>query len=121
MNPGGEPTPIERALPELHLAAVAQQFRLEKFLKKEKARREKYFRLIERTTAMFTDAYGYPPPDRDLRDVVAIALTKDRTFLAFVINASGGNQAITATGGDDLVHAGAGAILCEYLTVNGKI
>lgn len=66
------------------------------------------------------EAIGYSPPDSDLRDVVIMALTKDRSFLAFVIDNGGTGQVSTESGGADAVRAGAGAILCGYLEENGK-
>lgn len=119
MSPDGTPSPIDRALPETHLAALAHNFQLEKFIQKPKERREKYFRLIAKTNDSLMEALGYPPPDLDLRDIVIMALAKDRSFLAFVINNGGSAQVSTESGGDDAVRAGAGAILCDYLRENG--
>jgi len=116
----GGPSAIERALPELHLAALAESFQLEKFIQKPKERREKYFGLISRTLDSLMKAVGHAPPDRDLRDVVVMALVKDRSFLGFVLERNGGGQLSTENGGGDMVCAGAGAILCEYLKVNGE-
>lgn len=120
MSPGGTPSPIERALPEMHLAALAHDLQLERFIRKPKERREKYFRVIEQSHALLKNAIGYPPPDLDVRDVVIMALTKDRSFLAFVIDNGGTKQVSTERGGADAVRAGAGMILCEYLKENGK-
>lgn len=120
MQVEGEPTAVERALPELHLAALAESFGLDKFIRKPKRRREIYFALISRTLTSLTEAIGHPPSDRDLRDVVVMALTKDRSFLGFVLERNGGEQLSTKDGGDDMVHAGAGAILCEYLKMNSE-
>ncbi|HEY3434785.1 MAG TPA: hypothetical protein VGK43_07935 [Solirubrobacterales bacterium] len=120
MHAESETAAIERALPETHLAALAQQYDLRKFIKKPPKRREKYFRLIEGSLDVLTEALGGPPPDEDIRNSVVMALVKDRTYLAFVINQGGGSMAVTEDGGRNLVCAGAGAILCEYLMVNGK-
>lgn len=114
------PTAVERALPELHLAALAESFSLDKFIRKPKERRETYFGLISQTLDALTKAMGRPPSDRDLRDVVVMALTKDRSFLGFVLGRNGAKQLSTKDGGDDMVCAGAGAILCEYLKMNGE-
>lgn len=49
-----------------------------------------------------------------------MALTGDRSFLGFVLKRNGGAQLSTEDGGDAMISAGAGAILCEYLKMNGE-
>lgn len=120
MQAEGGPSATERAFPELYLAALAESFELEKFIRKPKERREKYFGLISRTLDSLTEAMRHAPPDQDLRDVVGMALAKDRSFLGYVLGRNGGEQMWTRDGEEAMIAAGAGAILCEYLKANGE-
>jgi len=111
-----------RALPEVHLLATSNYLDLGKFLRESEQRRQKYFQLIDETSAMihnFCD--GCHVPDRALRDAIAVVLVLDRTFIPFITNQGGGGELRDASKKQTIVDAAAGTILGQYFNARGDL
>jgi hypothetical protein len=103
----------DRFLSDGTLAAQRDHWKLESFLGEDEQRRALYFEFISDQVIAFTRA-GRAPDDACLRDVVVLALKRDRSYRVFLQGRGARKEIREPNAWRDLLHAGAGAILTQY-------
>jgi hypothetical protein len=110
-----------RFLSDGTLAAIRDFFDLEAFLDAAADQRAVYYRFIGDQRSTFAAA-GCAPDDSTLREIVVMMLRHDRSYRVYLLNAgaSSADDLQVPERWDNLLRAGAGAILCRYVRDIGE-
>lgn len=104
-----------RCLPEAYHVAHCNRHHLRKFLGSAKGRREEYFTTVADSPAILRRTLRREPSERDVLSFVAWVLGKDRSFQPYVTEQGGAELALDAETWRQVLEAGAGAIVGDYL------